>query len=179
MASSEVTCGTVARSETLNPVICTPSAIFSWPLGTRPTTRFTAPDVVAGIVDIWHSHDALAAQLTNPALRRLVCEHESELRGTALIEYVSGAPVAKLHQLYVSPSAQKQGIGRALMLAVLEHTSGAERLELEVEPANTRAVRFYRNWGFVEAGHVANCGRPGSGIPAIVMAKLLRSRNGV
>lgn len=51
--------------------------------------------------------------------------------------------------LFVDPPAQGRGIGRALLDQARRLR---DRLELEVYEENPRALRFYRNAGFIEAG---------------------------
>ena len=54
----------------------------------------------------------------------------------------------------VHPSFQAQGIGRALMQALLDHARlcGIERLELYVRSDNSRAHSLYRSLGFAYEG---------------------------
>ncbi|MEM9029963.1 MAG: GNAT family N-acetyltransferase [Pseudomonadota bacterium] len=125
---------------------------------------------VAEITKSWHALEALEWQLDLPDFVRLIAVEDGQIVGTA-----SGALVAdgelKLFQLYVLPSAQRLGVGLKLLNRLIGDFDGATHVTLEVEPANASAVDFYRRNGFVEAGTVADCGRPGSGIPAIVMRR--------
>ncbi len=52
----------------------------------------------------------------------------------------------------VFPPLQGAGIGRALIAAVEEAATGADELELAVEPSNPGALRFYQRLGYVRCG---------------------------
>jgi ribosomal protein S18 acetylase RimI-like enzyme len=78
-----------------------------------------------------------------------------------------------LHQLYVHPSFQGEGIGKMLLDEIEDSFPDARTLRLEVEAANTSALAFYRANGFVQAGETSNCGSDQSGIPALVLEKVI------
>jgi len=101
---------------------------------------------------------------------RLVALNGETIVGTAAASRLNDGS-AKLHQIYVLPDVQGAGVGAALLRAVIDELADVNRLELEVEPQNTAARAFYARWGFVEVGKIADCGRPGSGISALLMAK--------
>ena len=77
-----------------------------------------------------------------------------------------------LNQLYVHPSCQRQGIGRALLEEVEASFPEARTLRLEVEEANTVAIAFYRSNGFLPTGKTADCGGR-SGLPALIFEKTI------
>ena len=58
--------------------------------------------------------------------------------------------MADIGPLYVRPEAQRQGFGRALMDALLEHLSaaGVRQAELCVDVENVTAQALYRSYGF-------------------------------
>src|SRR5690606_33504257 len=58
-----------------------------------------------------------------------------------------------LFRLYVHPDHLGQGIGKALWQAYLQQLAPeVKQVELEVEPQNARAIRFYTRLGFEETG---------------------------
>lgn len=71
---------------------------------------------------------------------------------------------AQLHQLCVAPAAQGCGIARLLLDAAKMREPGG--LALDVNQANTRAVRFYEREGFRRAGPGIN---PASGLATFAM----------
>jgi len=113
---------------------------------------------VAAITADWHSLASLQAQLERPHSEFLVADE---------------GKTVMLHQLYVRPSMQGRGIGGMLLDEIADSFPEAERIRLEVEEANLRAITFYRAAGFVQAGRTANCGRDQSGIPALVFERVL------
>ena len=63
---------------------------------------------------------------------------------------VALAPIVILNDLFVDPSARRQGVARALIDAAAAHArgAGAVRLELATARDNTAALRVYRSYGF-------------------------------
>jgi ribosomal protein S18 acetylase RimI-like enzyme len=58
-----------------------------------------------------------------------------------------------VYGMYVAPEARGQGIGAALIEAVIEHASGVvEQLRLGVVDANLAAIRLYQEHGFETYG---------------------------
>lgn len=60
-----------------------------------------------------------------------------------------------LKKLYVLPQCQGQGVGRALMNAVIAAFLPADEVRLFVNNGNLAAQRFYERCGFVRAAEVA------------------------
>ena len=71
------------------------------------------------------------------------------------------------------PTTQGQGIGRKLLVEVEACFPDVRKIRLEVEAANERAVRFYSDNGFREVDTTPDCGVKGSGIPAVIMEKVI------
>ena len=60
---------------------------------------------------------------------------------------------AFVHSMFVRPEARKGGLGRALMIALIEHAkaAGFARILLDTEPVALRpAYELYRSLGFVD-----------------------------
>lgn len=82
-------------------------------------------------------------------------------QGEAVLGYVGSQSVlgeADMMNLAVSPEARRQGIGRALVLALMEQLKarGVHSLTLEVRASNDPARKLYENLGFAQVGR-----RPG------------------
>ncbi|MBX9459442.1 MAG: GNAT family N-acetyltransferase [Rhizobium sp.] len=129
---------------------------------------------VAEITVAWHSLESLKARLVSPGSEFVVADDGARIGGMAYAAMDKDEPdVVHLHQLYVEPDLVGQGIGRDLFAEVETCFPTARRMRLEVEPKNTRAVRFYSGLGFQEVGWTRNCGGDQSGIPAMIMEKTL------
>lgn len=76
----------------------------------------------------------------------------------------------------VHPDYQGQGIGRALMAAVIDAADrwlNIVRIELEVYPDNERAIKLYESFGFVHEGRKRMAAfRDGQYVDMLVMARI-------
>lgn len=128
---------------------------------------------VEAIIADWHSPQAIAANMARPDGEYLVADSGSRIGGMAFAS-LSGegdGKSVKLHQLYVHPDCQRQGIGRDLFAEIETCFPDVNRLFLEVDPGNSQAIAFYRGVGMEEVGRTENCGPGKSGIPALIFAK--------
>ena len=123
---------------------------------------------VREITDSWHSPAALESRLDQPNSEFLVADDGAMLGGVAFASFTADDKSVTLHQLYVRPGLQGQGIGSLLLDEIESSFPDADRLRLEVEEANGKAVAFYLQQGFVKVGQTAHCGQEGSGIPAAI-----------
>ncbi|GAC1698559.1 MAG: hypothetical protein PVS2B3_10440 [Steroidobacteraceae bacterium] len=66
----------------------------------------------------------------------------------------TGAGEAHILNLCVGESFRCRGLGRQLMLALIERAAaaGVNEAFLEVRPSNTAAIRLYQAMGFVQLG---------------------------
>ncbi|RST85527.1 GNAT family N-acetyltransferase [Aquibium carbonis] len=129
-------------------------------------------DRVTEITNDWHSLRALKARLDKPDAEFVVADDGSEIAGMAFASAAGDGKTLTLSQLYVRPGRQGQGIGGMLLDEIIESFPDAERVRLEVDPANAKAITFYRTQGFVEIGRTENCGKDQSGIPALILERL-------
>jgi ribosomal protein S18 acetylase RimI-like enzyme len=113
--------------------------------------------VQAGLAKWW------SAEATSPAIRQgrlTVAEVDGEVVGMASVGREEYHLV--LWRLYVLPEHHGQGIGSALLAAVLEEADGSyPEVRLSYTEGNTPAAHFYRSRGFVETHHEAG----GGGVP--------------
>lgn len=129
---------------------------------------------VGAITRDWHSVAALQAQIRRTDSDFLVADDGKRLGGMGYAAMMPGQPdTVMLHQLYVLPAFQGQGLGRDMFAELETCFPKAQRMRLEVAPDNARAIAFYAGLGFVEVGRTANCGRDQSGLPALIMEKRL------
>jgi ribosomal protein S18 acetylase RimI-like enzyme len=95
-----------------------------------------------------YSPQLILAQLDQPRHIWLIARTEGVIRGFAHAYQEDGA--CKLDKLYVDPSRQRYGVGGALFDAIrgfaLQHRT--QRLWLQVNRHNSRAISAYRKYGF-------------------------------
>ncbi|MDO6963057.1 GNAT family N-acetyltransferase [Rhizobium alvei] len=129
---------------------------------------------VEALTKAWHSVAALSAKLARPHSEFVVADDGRRIGGMAYASMsATEKKTAMLHQLYVHPDLQGQGIGRDLFAEVETCFPDAERMKLEVSPENAKAIRFYEGLGFAEVGRTENCAADQSGLPALIFEKTL------
>ena len=126
---------------------------------------------VTAITDDWHSIASLGARLDTPNTEFLVADDGKAIGGMAFATTVDDGRTVMLHQLYVRPGMQGRGIGGLLLDEIEGCFPGADKVRLEVEEKNAKAVAFYLAQGFSQVGRTANCGSEQSGIPALVFER--------
>jgi putative acetyltransferase len=109
----------------------------------------------------------------------LVAERDRQVVGTAGL-HPTGPALRRRHAMYlglsVASDAQGQGVGSALMQALVDYAdrwAQVLRLELTVYADNAPAIALYRKFGFeVEGTHRAYALRDGTYVDALFMARL-------
>lgn len=123
---------------------------------------------VTAITDDWHSIASLQARLDKPHSEFVVADDGEAIAGMAFASALDEGKTVMLHQLYVLPGQQGRGVGGLLLDEIEAAFPDAEKVRLEVEEANARAVAFYLAQGFSQVARTANCGKEQSGIPALI-----------
>lgn len=99
----------------------------------------------------------LPGQYAAPEGCLLLAYSDGELRGcVALRRWREGA--AEMKRLYVRPAARGLGLGRELVLSVIDRarSMGYERVVLDTIPGMDRAQSLYRSLGFKEIAPYRN-----------------------
>lgn len=68
-----------------------------------------------------------------------------------------GATIVFIQDILVFPTRQKQGVGTALLKAVLDRFSNVRQIELATD-SRPETVAFYRSMGFSEMSEIGCCG---------------------
>ena len=122
----------------------------------------------------WHSVAALKTLLERRDAEFVVADDGSTIAGMGYAAMAKSRPkTAILHQLYVLPRYQGQGIGRDMFAELETCFPDASSMRLEVGSQDSKAIAFYEMLGFTKVGETANCGDGQSGIPAWLFEKLL------
>ena len=137
--------------------------------------RAASPDDVDAIAaierevfeaDAW-SDTLVDLELIAPGRVVVVAEYEDAVVGYASVAVI--ADVADLTRIAVRRGDRREGVGTALLAALLDTAAdrGAERMMLEVADTNEPALAFYVVSGFVEIARRRDY--YGRGVDAIVM----------
>jgi len=147
--------------------------------------QLSDPDVFPGLLQVPYANVELWQQRLNtppvagsPELL-LLAELDGHVVGNAGL-HPAGTQLRRRHAMMlgisVSPSAQGQGVGNALMAALLDYADNwaqVLRIELTVFSDNERAIRLYERHGFAPEGrHKAYALRNGVYVDALAMARL-------
>jgi ribosomal protein S18 acetylase RimI-like enzyme len=125
---------------------------------------------IAEMTAKWHSVPALKANLAGKNSEFLVADNGKVIGGmgyAAMSETLHETAI--LHQLYVLPAHQRQGIGRDLFAELETCFPYAGHMRLEVEEKNSNAIAFFEAHGFSARG----AGVPHWGLATIAMDKPL------
>ena len=147
--------------------------------------QLSDPDVFPGLLQLPYANVELWKQrLSAPAVPGapellLLAERDGHVVGNAGL-HSAATQLRRRHAMMlgisVSPSAQGQGVGNALMAAMLDYADNwahVLRIELTVFSDNEKAIRLYERHGFEREGlHKAYALRNGVYVDALAMARL-------
>lgn len=120
------------------------------------------------------SPSALQARLARKNAEFLVADNGKDIGGVGYAAMSDEmTKTVMLHLLYVRPPLHRQGIGREIFAELETCFPDAEIMRLEVEPQNSTAIDFYHAHGFEDVGRNENDAPGQSGIPALILEKLL------
>lgn len=109
----------------------------------------------------------------------LVAELDGQVVGHAYYGAFRAGPGYRYsveHTVHLSPTAQKRGIGRALLLALEKQAvkAGKHVMVAGISSANPGAVAFHAAMGFVEVGCLPEVGyKNGQWLDTVLMQKIL------
>jgi len=108
-----------------------------------------------------------------------ILEDQNEIKGFIGLQFGEGmqSHIAFIRTFAVKPNEQGKGYGRKLIEFIMKkaETDGAEKLQIEVEADNERAIPFYKKLGFEEEGRMKNYTKRKSGyVDDLVMGKMIK-----
>ncbi len=129
--------------------------------------------------DMWKLRLQDGAAPGKADLHLVALNAEGKLQASAGLFSV-GAPLRRRHAMglgiSVAHDAQGQGVGRAMMAALLDYADNwgqVLRIELTVYADNARAIALYERFGFVHEGRMkAYALRNGAYVDTLAMARL-------
>jgi GNAT superfamily N-acetyltransferase len=137
---------------------------------------FYGTEKVSRMVGSWNSAAAIRSRILKKDSEFLVADDGKTIGGMGYAApYPKMDKTVMLHQLYVRPQAQGEGVGRDIFAELETCFPGAEIMRVEVALLNVRAMTFYQRLGFVEVDRMEEWGAPNSGLPAVIMEKRLES----
>ncbi|MCL2563340.1 MAG: ribosomal protein S18-alanine N-acetyltransferase [Oscillospiraceae bacterium] len=98
------------------------------------------------------SRELIERKLCDPDTRFLVAEADGVVLGYAVLQRIP--PEAELLNIAVDTPAQRQGLGRRMILQLMDEASGQgiETMYLEARASNAGALALYRSLGFEQTG---------------------------
>lgn len=99
--------------------------------------------------DLMYNPEKLKAQLSNSNNSFFILQDNGVDVGYA--QLVSEENWMKLEKIYLAPIAQGRGYGLYLLNQLIDHARNLSytTMQLQVNRANTKAVEFYKKFGFV------------------------------
>jgi ribosomal protein S18 acetylase RimI-like enzyme len=107
-----------------------------------------------------HIEEAAEPLLTENPLGVILVAQDEELLGYLVMSFgwgiESGGKEAFIDEVYISPSARNQGLGRALAELAIDHAkeNGVKAIFLETEKPNDRVRKLYSRLGFEQEDSV-------------------------
>lgn len=131
------------------------SAIQQIANGTWPDAygKIISQEQISYMLDMMYSHDSLQEQM-DQGHQFYIAEMNQKALGFASVSN-EGDKGCKLNKLYVLPTIQKTGAGKALLQEVIQFTNAndQQRLFLQVNKENS-AKHFYTKMGFTIADEI-------------------------
>jgi len=117
-----------------------------------------APTAFASLYEEWKDRPLRDFSAWLNRASHFVAEAEGRALGTmawSRVGFPAGRHRGQVLMVYVRPEARGQGVGDALLAALLDHARRSVlQLELGVAADNARAIAFYRRNGFAEYGRL-------------------------
>jgi GNAT superfamily N-acetyltransferase len=117
-----------------------------WPATYR---NILSAEQINYMMDLFYSPASLKKQMKEDKHIFILIEDDEGTLGFASYSKINSGAVYKLHKIYVLPTLQGKGIGKAMIDFIIQHIRplGAKALQLNVNK-NNKARSFYERLGF-------------------------------
>jgi len=114
--------------------------------------KILSPEQITYMLELMYDLNILESQLEKGHTFLIAEEDGAELGFAGFELNYAASPKAKLHKIYLLPSAQGKGLGKKLIFEVADRAkqAGQKSLLLNVNKYNQSAIDFYMRMGFVE-----------------------------
>lgn len=126
-------------------------------------------DKVTKLTKNWHSHERLNEDLIKPNCQFLVLTIQNEICATSFVNHQGKEAI--LSRMYILPKWQHNGLGTELMNMILASIGKETCISLTVEPQNSNAIQFYKNFYFEITGPGSCSEDPHDDIPTLIMRR--------
>jgi ribosomal protein S18 acetylase RimI-like enzyme len=108
------------------------------------------PDQMDYMLEMMYSTNALAYQIEQLGHIFYLAQGDNQVVGFVSFQYDYEPQTTKIHKIYILPSAQGKGVGKALIdcALMLSKNNKAKKIKLHVNRDN-KAVQFYDHLGFI------------------------------
>jgi len=128
--------------------------VFEYMAATQAETGRPVPAGIAELPAVLRRECSRLPDVYRPPGALLIADLGGQPVGCAGLSALPGGGAAEVRRLYVRPAHRGNGIARTLMSHAHQHAArhGMTRLILDVLPARTAAIGFYRRLGYTETG---------------------------
>jgi len=147
--------------------------VFEYMAATQAETGRTVPTGISDLPAVLQRECRNLRAVYRPPGAVLIADYGGKPAGCVGLAACSPEHTAEIKRLYVRPACRGTGIARTLMSHAHHHAAqhGLTRLILDVLPARTAVIRFYRGLGYSETESPAT----GAPVPMICMERPITS----
>jgi GNAT superfamily N-acetyltransferase len=126
--------------------------VFEYMAATQAETGRPVPSDIAELPAVLRRECRSLHDVYRPPGVFLIADLDGQPAGCAGLAVLPGGRTAEVRRLYVRPAHRGHGIARTLMSHAHRHAArhGITRLILDVLPARTAVISFYRRLGYTE-----------------------------
>ena len=116
-------------------------------------TGLFSQEAIDKITSEWHSIRLLKEQILDSNRLFLVAKEGGKIVGMCnTASFTNKENRINIQRLHIDPKYQRKGIGTTLINKVLEAFPKTNKIDLEVEKQNKRAISFYKKDGYKTVG---------------------------